>query len=81
MKQGFEQEREYNEALHVQTLSVLRHIAYTTYAVAPKKKGTKNVAIEKFLPLYFDNNKQKVEAATVEDFERIKALHNKKFKK
>jgi len=80
MKLGFEQEREYNEALHVQTLSVLRHIGYTVYAVAPKKKGQKNVAIEKYLPLQSDNV-TKSKPATNEDFERIKELHKQKFKK
>lgn len=81
MKQGFEQRREYEEALHVQTLSILRYIAYTTYAVAPKKKGEKNTSIEKFLPMYFDKNRVKQKPATAEDFERIKNLHKEKFDK
>jgi len=81
MKSGFELRQEYEFGLHVQTLSVLRHIGYTVYATAPKKKGQKNDSIEKYLPLeMIDKKRNKTKPATADDFERIKKLHSKKFK-
>lgn len=81
MKLGFELRDELEFSRHVQTLNVLRHIGYTAYCVAPKKKGQKNVAIEKYLPLPMDDKgKEKSKPATADDFKRIKDLHNKKFK-
>jgi len=80
MQEGFEQQREYDFGLHVQSLRVLRHIGYTVYATAPKKKGQSNISIEKYLTLPNDNAKSTDSLpATKEDFEKIKELHNKKF--
>ena len=80
-KLGFEQKQDYEFRLHVQTLRVLRHIGYTTYATAPKKKGTSNISLKNYLSLPLDNEtKEPKEPVPLEEFERLKKLYSKKFK-
>jgi hypothetical protein len=54
MHEGFEVEREYKEALHLQTLRCIRHVGHTVYMGIPTKKGFKKVSSTKYYPLPLD---------------------------
>ena len=58
MYEGFQMKREYEEALHLETLRLLRYNAYTTYIGIPTKKGTKKAKLEEFYPLPKDKKKK-----------------------
>lgn len=69
MVEGFREMQEFEDALHCETLSILRYIGYTNYIAIPTKKGHKKQKVEKYYPLRFD----KKEKATytkefIEDF-------------
>lgn len=75
MYEGFELRRKYEESQHIQTLSLLRLCAYTTYCVTPKKG--KSVAIDVFYPLPFDKEKKEIKLMTKEDLIEL----DKKYKR
>jgi len=50
--------REYEEALHLETLRLLRYNAYTSYIGIPTKKSVKKSSLEEFYPLPKDRKKK-----------------------
>ncbi len=58
MYEGFQMRREYEEALHLETLRLLRYGAYTSYIGIPTKKGIKKSRLEEFYPLPKDRKKK-----------------------
>lgn len=68
MNEGFEEQRQYNEVLHLQTLRLLRVAAHTTYMSIPLKKGHKHEGLLKFYPLPFDPEPKKVTIEEITNF-------------
>ena len=59
MIDGFEEQREYKEALLLETHRLLRYVAYTTYIGIPTKKGTRKAKLTDFYPLPYDKKSKK----------------------
>jgi hypothetical protein len=58
MIDGFEEQREYKEALLLETHRLLRYIGYTNYIAIPTKKGTKKARLQDYYPLPYDKKKK-----------------------
>jgi len=72
MNEGFQMKQKYKDSLHLETLHLLRYIAYTTYISIPTKKSHRKASLTKFYPL---RNDPKVKELSKEE---AKALFNKK---
>ena len=54
MNEGFQMKQDYKDSLHLETLRLLRYIAYTSYIAIPTKKQHKKSSLTKFYPLRND---------------------------
>ena len=72
MNEGFQMKQEYKEGLHLETLRLLRYIAYTNYIGIPTKKSHKKSSLTKFYPLRHDPKTQELSK------DEAKALFNKR---
>ena len=72
MNEGFQMKQQYNDSLHLETLSLLRYVAYTNYIAIPTKKSHKKASLTKFYTL---RNDPKTKELTKED---AKALFTKR---
>lgn len=59
MNEGYQMQREYKEALHLDNLRLLRYVGHTVYMGIQTKKGYKKAKLEKYYPLPFDVAKDK----------------------
>jgi hypothetical protein len=58
--EGFNEQRQYDERLQVETLRVIRHIGHTAYLLTPMKKSAKRISLENYYPLPFDKVKEEL---------------------
>lgn len=55
MVEGFKEQREYKERVHLETLRLLRYNGYTTLATTPMKKGARIPKVTNYYPLPYDD--------------------------
>ena len=72
MNEGFQMKQEYTDSLHLETLRILRYVAYTNYVAIPTKKSHKKASLTKFYPLRNDPKSKELSK------EEAKALFNKR---
>lgn len=59
MNEGYQMQREYKEALHLDNLRLLRYVGHTVYMGIQTKKGFKKAKLEKYYPLPYDVDESK----------------------